>query len=267
MIYNTPKEIGLLNGIVGLGAYFLKRIQNPASNDEKIPTLTNKQTLIHLINELDRKLANEQNIKLLNCEPEAIGTKESNGRKATFNITWDYPVLIWYLTELYEQDIINFKVEKILRRLIGLLTDNSNLPGFQSNRLLLALAITKLSQTLGTTEPTETIGTIEAILNNLFAGINREAINTELTPNNASIKNGTSGIAWVYNRLFELTADNRYKQEMEYWINQSFSFKEVDKGFAGFNFNNDDNSFGLLEGLAGIGLTFITLMQFDTITV
>lgn len=31
LIYNTPQEIGLLNGIIGLGAYFLKRVQNPCN--------------------------------------------------------------------------------------------------------------------------------------------------------------------------------------------------------------------------------------------
>jgi len=49
LIYKTPQEIRLLDGQVGLGAYFLKRIQNPISNDEKVPTLTNKQTYFHLI--------------------------------------------------------------------------------------------------------------------------------------------------------------------------------------------------------------------------
>lgn len=260
LIYSTPRDTGLLNGLLGIGFYFLMRIKNPASNDDKIQTLTNKQTLVHLLDELDRRLANEQKLKLLKVEPEAKGKKEITGRKTTFCITWDYIVLIWFLAELYEQDILNFKVEKILKKLIGLLPDDNNLPVLQSNRLLLSLALTKLSRI------NNTIGTTETISNHLLSDLNREAIKTELAPNNATIKIGTSGIAWVYNRLFRLTADNRFKQEMEYWLEQSLLVEEVDKGFAGFNFNNDDHSYGLLEGLAGIGLSFGTLMQFEKIT-
>src|SRR5690606_26303535 len=73
LIYNTPNDIGLLNGLTGLGAYFLKRLQNPASNDEKIPTLTNKQTLIHLIDELDRRTSD---ITEIIREPYMISNKK-----------------------------------------------------------------------------------------------------------------------------------------------------------------------------------------------
>jgi hypothetical protein len=196
LIYNTPKEIGLLNGLIGLGAYFLKRLQNPASNDEKISALTNKQALVHLIDELDRKT---QNITEITSEPLIFSNdrlrKESYGqtfessnnpqtfelsnnrqtlelpnykqqigaqRKSrssgttnhkTFDLTWDYPVLLWFLAGLYEQNIFNFKVEKIIQRLIKPLSNKLNLPKLQSNRLLLALALTKLQQTTNSVRP------------------------------------------------------------------------------------------------------------------
>jgi len=56
LIYNTPANIGLLNGLLGIGFYFLMRIKNKHSNDDSIRTLTNKQTLIHLVDELERRI-------------------------------------------------------------------------------------------------------------------------------------------------------------------------------------------------------------------
>jgi lantibiotic modifying enzyme len=228
LIYNTPKKIGLLNGIIGIGAYFLKRIQNPSSNDEKITTLTNKQTLIHVIDELERQTqdiseiikepeANTKRLELLNnqiLEPSNNQTPEHSNPKPCFYITWNYPFLLWFLAELYQQNIFNFKVDKIIQRLLEPLSDKTNLPKLQSNRLLLALALTKLSRTIGTKENIETIKT------NLLKEINREAINSELPPNNTTIKHGTSGIAWIFKQLLELTSDNIFKIEMEYWLAQ-----------------------------------------------
>jgi hypothetical protein len=165
LIYNTPHDIGLLNGLVGIGAYFLTRIQNPASNDEKIPTLTNKQALIHVIDELDRRTSDISEIIREPCmisnkkqqttnnkqrTTEPVQTVQPGGQQTTnklFDVTWDYPALLWFLSELYEQNIFNFKVEKIIQRLTEPLSNESNLPKMQSNRLLLALAQTKLKKT------------------------------------------------------------------------------------------------------------------------
>ena len=122
----------------------------------------------------------------------------------------------------------------------------------------------KLIQTIGTLK-TQTIEQLETISNNLLSGIDRETIKTELTPSNATIINGTFGIVWVYKQFFELTSNNRFKQEMEYWTNQCFLFEEVDNGFAGYDFEDEDNAFGLLEGLAGIGLYNDTILQFNSL--
>ncbi len=83
LIYNTPKEIGLLNGLLGIGFYFLKRIQpvcrsigrNPESNDEKLSTLTNKQTLIHIIDELERRLQNGETEEVGSPKPKVRSNK------------------------------------------------------------------------------------------------------------------------------------------------------------------------------------------------
>jgi hypothetical protein len=306
LIYNTPKDIGLLNGVLGIGAYFLKRIQNHKSNDENIQTLTNKQTLILLVDELDRKsqdvdeimkgpnrappfdnpkVENLSHISSLKSPSVGLGVKtaepkETNeysnsqtiGQPNVFDITWDYAVLLWYLAELYEQNIFNFKVEKIIQRLTGPLSDNNNLPKLQTNRLLLALALTKLQQTINhkqqtknkkqlnyrTFEPlsnysqTIELSNIETIIINLHIGITRNTINSELPLNNATLRYGTSGIAWIYRQLYHFTGDSHFKEEMEYWTNLSVITANRNEVFLGAA---TENSYGILEGLGGTLVT------------
>ena len=292
LIYNTPKEIGLLNGLLGIGAYFLKRIQNQYSNDEKTPTLTNKQTLIHVIDELDRRVldiseiikepeanieplehsnnqilehSNNQTLELSNPE-----TKETFEPKPCFNITWNYPVILWFLAELYQQNIFNFKVEKLIQQMIEPLSNNQNLPKLQSNRLLLALALTKLRQTLEhlNSQALEQLNA-ETINTNLFIDLNRETIKSELLLNDFTIKHGTSGIAWIYKQLFELTSEIQFKKELEYWVTQSSHAENDVKNntVIGDSTNHKETAFGILEGQAGILLNYQTISHSNTNTI
>jgi hypothetical protein len=152
LIYHTPPDLGLCEGVLGVGAYLLKRIQNPAANDEKIQTLINKQLMIHLIIELDRRT---QDVSGLIQEPSPehhdTNTSQEGGKPdikqrkpAIFDLTWDYPLLLIFLTEVFHLHLYNVKVIDILKRLILPLLKAENHPQFHSNRLLLALALTKL---------------------------------------------------------------------------------------------------------------------------
>jgi hypothetical protein len=276
LIYNTPKEIGLLNGIVGIGAYFLKRIQNPASNEDKITTLTNKQTLIHLIDELELQT---QDISQIILEPTTTSVtpelsnnyqiikQPSNKSYNMFDITWNYPVILWFLGELYQQNIFNFKVEKIIQRLIEPLSDKTNLPKLQSNHLLLALALTKLWQVLEHSN-SQVIVLLNAVAinTNLLIDLSRETIKSELLPNDFTIKHGTSGIATIYRQLFELIADNRFKQEMEHWATLSLHAENDVNNYAGLedSTNQNETLFGVLEGKTGSLLNYHTINHSNT---
>lgn len=52
LIYNTPQNIGILNGLTGIGTCVLKRILNPQSSYDGIQALTNRQSLIHIIDDI-----------------------------------------------------------------------------------------------------------------------------------------------------------------------------------------------------------------------
>ncbi len=269
LIYNTPKEIGLLHGLAGLGAYFLKRIQNHASNDHKIQTLTNKKNLIHLIDELERRLSDNHIIELLTGNKQPFETQtpvtkantKTTGTVETFDISWDYPALIWFLSDLHEENIFNFKVGKIIECLIMPLKIETNLPQLCSNQLLLTLALTKLLQTLKAQETTGTVQTIETVIHRLKEGINRESIKIELSHKN-TVRHGTFGVAWIYMQLYKLTSNNHYKAEQGYWLDQDILAKAYVIGDEISEESEKDRemAYGLLDGLAG--LVFIKYLPF-----
>lgn len=235
---NQFEGIGLLTGLTGLGAYYLKRIQNPASSDDKVTTLLNKQMMVHLIDELELRVENEGVMNLISSTD-------------AFNLTWEYPVLLVFLAEVSQPNLFNFKVGRLLKKVIDPLFQQFNLPKLQSKRLLLAMAIEKIRNC--EIEQRQD-GTIDELIHNLLKGLDRETISNELTTNSTFIQNGTSGIAWIYKQLFQLTGKENYQTEILYWNNRSFEFDETDQGYAGFfvAHENESKVFGILSGLAGI---------------
>ncbi len=276
LVYNTPRNIGVLNGLLGIGAYFLMRIQNPQSNDENLKTLTNKQALIHLIDELDRRLTDEEIAKLLDSEPGKLPGKQERSTIytlknpasdiiRTFDLLWFYPTLIWFLSELHNQNIFNFKVEKMIHRLIEPLTEDINLPKRHSHRLLLAVALEKLHQTskVATSSNLQAASNYQTILNKLITSISREVLLLELSDNDSTLRHGTSGIVLIYNWLFYFTNNKGFLIEAQFWQTKSFGQKNLDNDYV----SDKNKAFGLLEGLAGLGLFNCSIKKHNNITV
>ncbi len=285
-IYAPPESLGLAKGLAGLGAYFLKRLQNQQANDEKISTLTNKQTLIHLIDELDRRLTTDEIEKLLNGKMEKLFSSETatslNLQNTSppnnlvqpetgpaFDLLWDYPVLLWFLAELHKQDIFNFKVEKLILKLAYPLLSDTYCPKRICNRLLVGLAMHQVANCLieNGADDAATAHAVSAKASRLLAGIARNGLCKELPENNSSLRHGTAGAAWVYGQLFQLTQNETYREEADYWQAKSLENSSSDKGAEGFALKNGNNAFGLLEGLAGISLFDYLIKKYNNITI
>src|ERR1035437_8325725 len=95
----------------------------------------------------------------------------------TFTLTWDYPALIAFLTEVHQLNLFNIKVGRLLQKVIDPLFQQINLPKLQSKRLLLALTIEKIKNCK--IEQWQD-GSIDGLIQNLLNGIDREAISNEL---------------------------------------------------------------------------------------
>ena len=168
--------------------------------------------------------------------------------RSTFDITWDYPVILWFLAELHRQYKFNLKIIGMIQSLVEPLTDDANLPGLHSNRLLASLALTKLQQMADRELQTNKLPGIEHIIFKLQSGEIRNTIKSELPSHNTTLRYGTSGIAWIYRQLHRLTGGNHFKEEMDYWTSQTVRSGITDEFYPG---SGTEKSYGILEGLTG----------------
>lgn len=75
----------------------------------------------------------------------------------------------------------------------------------------------------------------------------------------AGICHGTAGIAHIFNRFYRDTQLDAFKDATDYWIDQTLKMAKFKDGLAGYKSWQGPklgwkNEYGLLEGIAGIGL-------------
>jgi hypothetical protein len=129
---------------------------------------------------------------------------------------------LWFLSELYEQNIFNFKVEKIIQRLTEPLSNESNLPKLQSNRLLLALALTKLQTTVKssnyrTVEQSSNSQTIVKQSSNSRTTVKPSNFRTIIEPSNSRTLEQSSNSQTIVKQLSNLLTEinrNTIKSEL-----------------------------------------------------
>lgn len=83
----------------------------------------------------------------------------------------------------------------------------------------------------------------------------------------AGLCHGTAGIAHIFNRFYKETKLKEFDDARWYWLEQTLNFATHDKGLAGFkNWQGKEgwqNDYGLLEGVAGIGLMLLGFLSND----
>lgn len=230
------KNITSLKDIIGIGLYFLWRLKKTNTTNNNVKTIIVKQVLIQIIKELYKKIYNSNKLIL------RYYTKSKNLLNNEFDITWIYPILIWFLTELHSFNISNSKVRNMINILILPLLDKSNWPLSQSNCLLLGLSIKNLHKNV----KNPNINLISTIASELIEKFYNESIKTELNVNNFSIKKGSAGISFIYANLYLLTQNNRYLKEYKYWNKQSLLRLKK------YKLDSSKTPLGILDGVAGI---------------
>ena len=211
--HNELKGVGLLNGLIGLGAYFLQRLKNQDSDDDNLQALMNKQNLIFLIERIESKLTDTS--KFL---------KEVD----TFDIDWNYTTLIWIFTEFYKSKIFDFKVESILCSLLEPIYRKEFTPRKDYNKLLLSIVIQKLILFINEKskqkikEPTQfspkQISLLRMKALNFLNEVKRENLKKEVDIN-------AIGILWLYKKIRQLFIDKDNTNEIKYWKEQSQKYK------------------------------------------
>lgn len=80
---------------------------------------------------------------------------------------------------------------------------------------------------------------------------------------------GTAGLAHIFNRFYQATRDPVFAQACRYWLDQTLQARKPGTGAAGYLVlaPDDENTvswkerFGLIEGIAGVGLTMLAAVS------
>ncbi len=100
----------------------------------------------------------------------------------------------------------------------------------------------------------------------LLYSVNRKDVMKELV-RDSGLCHGASGLAHMFQRMYNYTQRIEFKEAAEYWINVMLEFSNSKDGVAGFkayrpaNSEGNTKETGMLEGAAGIGLNLISAMS------
>lgn len=95
----------------------------------------------------------------------------------------------------------------------------------------------------------------------------REALNNPHL--DAMFCHGTSGISYLFNKFYYLTGDERYLKESNFWLEKTLTFAVHRDAPGGYKKMENPqysiwvNGYGILDGIAGIGLTFLSFLKPD----
>jgi hypothetical protein len=234
--FHAPTDINILNGICGYILYFLSRLNSNEAGTALFESI--RKTLKDLLDQLKQHITTQ----LIDTDKEVLWKEPDK-----FDLTWDYPSVIWILSELVRIQVCTEETKEILSQLVTPVLNEGKIPKLQSHQLLLALALQKLMHA----SPESASGyNAERFL----TAIEREAVSKELAEKSAFLHYGTMGIALIYSKLFELTDNHSFIEEFEYWMTTGFEIPESDQGYAGFfvGRRNEKMVFGVLNGLAGL---------------
>ncbi|KIO77423.1 hypothetical protein TH53_09070 [Pedobacter lusitanus] len=85
----------------------------------------------------------------------------------------------------------------------------------------------------------------------------------------AGICHGSAGIAHIYNKMWHYTQNDIFRETCDFWIQKTLDFSVHQDAFAGYKAYTPTesgkhmNSFGLLNGVSGIGLVLISYLTGD----
>jgi lantibiotic modifying enzyme len=259
----------LLHGAVGYGVYFLNRLKKNKTN----------QYLQSFVNGLEKIAQKEKNGTVkwkttINQQKGIIGVN--------LGLIHGTAGIIAALSKIYEQGIHKDKAWALLKGAVNYLLNQASDPrksGFcfpvwigdrmsptggglslSSGDLSIALALWQTSLAAQNDRWQEK--SIDTALHTVK--------NTGLSENfirDGALTIGTAGIAHAYNRMYHYTGRQPFKDSALYWFEETLKMANHPDGFAGFKawrgirVNRRDKEFGLVEGIAGIGLSLISALS------
>ncbi len=271
MIENIKnKEYDYLHGALGFGMYFLSR---PLTDEIK-------SYLTHVIDELENIGIKEGSDKIKWVYPFELN--ENNKKIYNLGLSHGIASIIAFLSKVYEKGIHQNKSKELLTKsvnyLLGQELDTNQFtshfpsviePGINPNSSRLAWCYGDMGITIALWQAGKKFQNklwkeraIEVLVHN-----SKRKNPEDTLINDAGLCHGSIGVAHIFNRMYNYTESKELKEAAKFWTEKTIEMATFPDGLAGFKkYSPTDepkyvNSYGFLEGIAGIGLSLMATIS------
>lgn len=264
-IFLKKKEYDILHGALGIGMYFIKR--------------KNYLQVEKIINSLDQnKLVFNEEVAWSRFDK--VYTMED---VIDFGLAHGVCSILYFLTQCYKNGIMKDKTKNLSTRLLKFLFNNVQDPSqhrsvfpyhitvseYESKKFHKGYA--RLAWCYGDIGMLYTILASTKVFGiNEFDDIIKSSIDYQIlrrTYDDTGVKDagfchGSSGITYLWQKIYTLTGDERHKDMADFWMKMTLDFATNESGIEGYKFHMGDsgwlNMSDILTGLAGVGLVLIS---------
>jgi len=272
MLYDIKNNnYDFLHGAIGNGLYFLNRLSNPES----------ETYLIQLIDELEKLSIKEKDGSI---KWESIVLDANEEPKKVFNLSLSHGMasIIAFLAKSYSKNIHKDKAKFLIEGAVKFLlkykldtnTYHSNFPSWVCNNE--ELSGSRLAWCYGDLGIAVALyQAAKALQNNDWEKIALEVLLHSTTRKDvqkegvldAGLCHGSTGIAHIYHRMYLNTGIEQFKDSSGYWFDVTLKIAKYNDGLAGYKafrtekYGGPTKEYGVLEGIAGIGLALISAVS------
>lgn len=240
----------------------------------------NKKQFLQVLKEFIHKLRNygiSENNTVIKWETIIVEHKNKKG--IDFGLSHGMASIVAILSTLYKNKMLFKKDEKLLKKAVNYLLTNrnseNNMSSFSdfsldetNSRLAwcygdlgIGYSLYKAGQTLNDNELMK-----EALHILLKTTLRKDAIHEYVF--DAGLYYGSSGIMQIYNRLFQITGNVKFKEIAQYWLNDMFSKSVHENNNTGYKFclvNSRTwiDDYSIMNGLSGLGLALLAAISHD----
>ena len=258
----NQKNYDFMHGASGTCLYFLQNL-----SDNHVKYIKSYINLMEEISEKENDLYKWESI-----------VEETGFKGYDLGISHGIPSIIAILSKILKSGINEKKVRHLLTGSINYLLKNIQEPSINQSYFLnticenstatksrlawcygdlgVAISLYQASVALGNKELTD-------LSNEIFLfSSKRTDLKSELVKD-AGFCHGSSGIAHIYNRMYNNTGNEIYKTTSDFWIKETLKHATFNDGLAGFKaFRSKElggwrNEYNLLEGMSGICLSLL----------
>lgn len=248
---NPPIELNLLKGILGTVLYSIRRLKSATSGSQNPQIENHKRIIVQFIERIDTWF-------------ERIDKSQQYFANHSFicDLSWDYLVLLFILADLDKLNIAGNKVARVLEKMVLLLQNEGTFPALTVNRILLAVALERISDrnTPNVLNREDITGnhalnnTISLLTDKLLKDIHVATISDEISETFNSIDDCIIGNVLIHDILFNITGIQA-KRLVGLWneVIQNLNRQEAVHNWFDLEQIKDEGQMGLLKGIAGIG--------------